>query len=103
MNIEFKAIKEEDFENIQKIYNYYIENSTATFHTEPISIIELKESIYIDHPIYLAFGIYIDKAFVGFTYLCPYKKRQAYNRSAEVTLYFISYILFLARLSLSIS
>lgn len=88
MNIHFKPIQESDFTKIKKIYDYYILTSTATFHTEPITIQELKESIYINHPIYLSFGIFREDEFIGFTYLCPYKKRQAYNRSAEITLYF---------------
>lgn len=87
MQIYFKPIKEEDFVKIKVLYDYYIESSTATFHTEPITIQELQDSIYIDHAVYKSFGIYHEDEFIGFTYLYPYKKRQAYNRSAELTLY----------------
>ncbi len=87
MAIHFKPIEERDFIKIKTLYDYYILNSTATFHTELITIQELKDSIYIDHTVYKSFGVYDHDQFIGFTYLCPYKKRQAYNRSAEITLY----------------
>jgi L-amino acid N-acyltransferase YncA len=87
MKTEFKTIKEQDLPYIKEIYDWYIENSTATFHTEPIGINELKEFIYIDHTVYQSFLICIDDVIAGYCFLTYYKKRQAYDRSAEVTLY----------------
>ena len=57
MDIVFQEIKEQDFQEIKEIYNWYIENSTATFHTEPISIDQLKEFIHIGHPVYKSYLI----------------------------------------------
>ncbi len=87
MDIEFKSIKEEDLPCIKEIYDWYIENSTATFHTGPIGINELKEFIYIGHPIYQSFLICLGHEIAGYCFLTHYKKRQAYDRTAEVTLY----------------
>jgi len=87
MEILFEAIKEQDLPEVKKIYDWFIENSTATFHTEPIRIDQLKEFIYIDHPLYNSYMIYLNKEIAGYCYLTNYKKRQAYDRTAEVTIY----------------
>ena len=86
-NIKFVPLKDSDFTLIKEIYDYYILKSTATFHTEPISIKELKEFIFIDHPVYKAYLVYYNKEIAGYCYFTYFKKRQAYNRTAEVTLY----------------
>ncbi len=86
-NISFVDLIEEDFPIVKEIYDYYIQHSTATFHTEPISIKELKEFIYTDHPIYKSFLIKIENTLAGYCYFTYFKKRQAYNRTAEVTIY----------------
>jgi phosphinothricin acetyltransferase len=87
MNIEFRKIQEKDLPVIKEIYDWFIKNSTATFHTEPISIDQLKEFIYINHPLYNSWLICIGKEIAGYCFLTYYKKRQAYDRTAEVTLY----------------
>ena len=87
MNIEFLKLQEKDLPVIKEIYDWYIKNSTATFHTEPISIDQLKEFIYINHPLYNSYLICIGEEIAGYCFLTYYKKRQAYDRTAEVTLY----------------
>lgn len=87
MAIHFKTIKESDFQKVKTIYDYYIENSVSTFHTHPISIDELKESIFINHTVYQSFLIVKDNKVCGFCYLTQYKKRQAYDRTAEFSVY----------------
>lgn len=85
----FKPIEDKDFETIKSIYDYYILNSTATFHTEPVSIEELKGSILVNHPLYYSYKVEYEGKVVGFFYLNAYKNRQAYKRSAEFTLYLL--------------
>jgi phosphinothricin acetyltransferase len=80
-------MEEEDYFIVKEIYDYYVMHSTATFHTEPVSISELKEYIYINHPIYKSFIINCDDTPAGFCYYTYFKKRQAYDRTAEVTIY----------------
>lgn len=83
----FREIEEDDLSAIKEIYDWYIGHSTATFHTEPILIDQLKEFIYINHPLYNSYLINIGKEIAGYCYLTNYKKRQAYDRTAEVTIY----------------
>ena len=80
-------LKESDLKTVKEIYDHYIINSTATFHTDLISIEELKSTILIAHTKYKSFLInYKDKP-CGFCYISQYKKRQAYDRTAEITIY----------------
>ena len=87
MNLEFRKLTEQDLTTVKEIYDWYIAHSTATFHTEPIRIAELKEFIHLDHPIYQSYLIYANQEVAGYCYFTYYKKRQAYDRTAEVTLY----------------
>jgi L-amino acid N-acyltransferase YncA len=77
MKILFKEIQEQDLPEIKKIYDWYIANSTATFHTEPIQIDQLREFIYIDHPLYKSYLIWCNSDIAGYCFLTNYKKRQA--------------------------
>lgn len=87
MKIQFIDLSESDLELVKNIYDYYIENSTATYYTEKISIKELKEFIPVNNKKYRSFLIKTDNECCGFCYLSQYKKRQAYNRTAEISLY----------------
>lgn len=87
MQLHFHPIQESDLPVIKTIYDWYILHSTATFYTEPIPIDQLKASIYLDHPWYKSFMIRDHQAVLGYCYLTSYNKRQAYNRTAEITIY----------------
>jgi L-amino acid N-acyltransferase YncA len=87
MDIKFKEIEEPDFIEIKKIYDWYILNSTATFHTEPIKIDQLKDFIYVAHPLYNSYLVFLNNEIAGYCFLTNYKKRQAYDRTAEITIY----------------
>jgi L-amino acid N-acyltransferase YncA len=87
MNIKFSDIQEQNLPEVKAIYDWYILNTTATFHTEPIRHEELQEFIYFNHPLYRSYMIYADSKTAGYCLLTNYKKRQAYERTAEVTIY----------------
>lgn len=87
MNLKLIDLQEQDFSLIKEIYDYYILNSTATFHTELISIEELKSVIPVLHVKYKSFLINYNNETCGYCYLSPYKNRQAYDRTAEITIY----------------
>jgi len=87
MNIHFTELTESDFEWIKDIYDFYIEHSTAAYYTGKISIDELKEFIPLHHSRYKSYAIKADLEYCGFCYYGQYKKRQAYDRTAEISLY----------------
>ena len=86
-NLEFIATTSDDLYELKDIYTYYIENSTATFHIGEISYKEMYDILFYDDPIYKSFVIKSNGETAGYILLCPYKKRAAYRRSAEVTIY----------------
>ena len=87
MEISFEKATLNDLVAIKEIYDYYITETTATFHTDPISFEELREIIPFYDKQYPSFIIKAENKIAGYCYLAPFKKRQAYNRSAEATLY----------------
>ncbi|MCX7772608.1 MAG: GNAT family N-acetyltransferase [Clostridia bacterium] len=87
MSIRFVPMVDEYLEKAAEVYNYYIANTTVTFHTEQLTAEEMKPILYQDDPLYVCFAIFDDDAFCGYAYMAPYKKRQAYRISSEVTLY----------------
>ncbi|MBN2747191.1 MAG: GNAT family N-acetyltransferase [Bacteroidales bacterium] len=87
MNIKLIDLRETDFNVVKAIYDHYILNSTATFHTDLISLEELKSVILVAHPKYKSYLIEYEGKTCGYCYISQYKKRQAYDRTAEITIY----------------
>jgi L-amino acid N-acyltransferase YncA len=52
-----------------------------------LSVQELKDMILIAHPKYKSFLIDYNEEICGYCYISQYKKREAYDRTAEITIY----------------
>jgi L-amino acid N-acyltransferase YncA len=87
MSVTLVVLQDHDLETVKSIYDYYIVNSTATFHLNKISIDELRQTIVIGHPKYQSFIIKYNDDTCGYCYISQFKKREAYDRSAEITIY----------------
>lgn len=85
--LHFKEIEERDFDFIKEIYDHYILSSTSTYYTEEITIAELKSFIPFGEEKYSSYVIWDEEGPCGFCYFSRYKKRQAYDRTAEVSVY----------------
>jgi phosphinothricin acetyltransferase len=85
--VAFQFVTENDLISIKEIYDYYILNTTATFHNEKITIPELREFLFIAHPKYPSFILKENNMIIGYCFLAQYKKRQAYDRTAELSIY----------------
>lgn len=85
--LKFKEICESEYKQILDVYNFYIQNSTATFHLHDLTLDEIKANLPKINDIYKVYTIYFKDEFCGYCYLNNWKPRQAYNRSAEITLY----------------
>lgn len=84
--IEFRRIDEQYIDELHEIYNYYVENTTVTYHIGAVSKDEFKKIVNIDAP-YESYVIMIDKDVCGYVLFTRWKSRQAFDRSAEVTVY----------------
>ncbi len=86
-NIEFKELTPEELPAVLEIYNHYVLNSTATFHVHPLSLQEMKSLIFFDDPKYKTFVILSSGAICGYAYISRFKPREAYDGTAEATVY----------------
>ena len=50
MGIQFQRITKENINNALTIYNWYVLNSTATFHIETVDEKELSNMLSVGHP-----------------------------------------------------
>lgn len=86
-NITFRKAELTDLPKLKEIYTYYIENSTATFHIGQISDEDMQGIIFKKDSLYETFVIEENKDILGYVLLAPYNTREAYRRTAEVTIY----------------
>ena len=85
MNI--RKVVPADAEQIAAIYNYYILNTHHTFETEPLSAEEMQRRIgeaNADYPFLVADD---NGEILGYAFATQFKLRQAYEHSAEVSIY----------------
>lgn len=85
--IKFEEVREEHLPSLLEIYNYYVSNSTATFHISPIDLNDMREIVFFDDPRYRAFAIFDGTDMCGYCILSPFKKREAYSITAEIAIY----------------
>ena len=86
-NVIFKEYEECDLPKLFEIYSYYIENSTATFAIEPITPDQMKKILEPLSQRYKTFVILCNDEICGYALFTRFKAREAYDISAEVTIY----------------
>lgn len=77
-----------DAAQVAKIYNHYITNTHHTFETDPLSAEEMMERIQEitqKYPFLVAAGD--DGEVFGYAYASRFKLRQAYEHTADVSIY----------------
>lgn len=85
--IRFEEIREEHLRQVLDIYMYYVQNTTATFHAHALTLDEMRELVIFDDPKYRTYVIFDDDALCGYVLLTQHKRREAYDGTAEVTIY----------------
>lgn len=85
--IEFKEMAEEYLPSVTDLYNHYVLHTTATFHTRPLSLNEMRSLVFFDNPRFKAFVILRAGVVCGYAIAAPFKRREAYDETAEVTVY----------------
>jgi L-amino acid N-acyltransferase YncA len=86
-NLTFQKAEENDLGAILDIYNFYILTTIATFNDTQISKEELQQLIFINHKKYQPYLIHYCNEMVGFCFLTQYRKKEAYDRTAEIRVY----------------
>jgi L-amino acid N-acyltransferase YncA len=89
IQIIFKEANLNDLNFVLDLYNYYILNTTATFDYEKIALEELQARLSYTNKKYKTFLIcdQVDKNIIGFCFLTQFRKKPAYDKSAEIGIY----------------
>lgn len=85
--IVFEEIQEQHLPAIMRTYNYYVEHTTISFHTEPLTLEEIRSNVIHPNPKYKSFVILDEGMFKGYVLITQHKNKQAYDVTAEVTIY----------------
>lgn len=86
--LEVRAVRAGDFETITSIYGYHVEHGTGSFETVPPDAAEMAargRGVLEWGGVYLVAARGSDVA--GFAYVGPFNRRQAYQHTAEVSVY----------------
>ena len=83
----FEEITEDYLAEILEIYNYYVENTTTTFHAHTLNATEMRELVFFENPKYQTYVILVGDEVCGYVILTQHKKRETYDATAEVTIY----------------
>lgn len=87
--IIFKEASINELSVVLDLYNYYILHTTATFDYEVITMEELQTRLSYNHKKYKTFLVCdsTDKNVIGFCFLTQFRKKPAYDRTAEMGIY----------------
>ena len=84
-----RKVKPDDALDIALIYNYYVENSTITFETSPVSTEDMAKRISDISGKYPYFVYEESDKIIGYCYVSSWKKKAAYNKTVESTIYVV--------------
>jgi phosphinothricin acetyltransferase len=82
-----KPVDEAMVPEITEIYNYYVLNTTVTFHAKELDLEGMRNILFNEDPRFPSYAIYDGNELCGYCILACYKKREAYDSTAEVTVY----------------
>ncbi len=85
--LNFIPTEKKHVEALLDIYNYYVVNSTATFSIAPIDKKEMKSLLFSGSERFPSYVMENDGELVGYVMMNRYKPREAYDKTAEVTIY----------------
>ena len=85
--VSFREAGEEHLAEILAIYTHYVLYTTITFHTQPLTEADMRAIVFHRGHRYRTFVILEDGQLCGYVLLFPYKSREAYDGTAEVSVY----------------
>jgi len=83
----FLPMAEAHLAEVCAIYNHYVASSTATFQIRPVTLAEMREQVFFGRAGHQAHVMSGDDGVRGYVLLGPHKKREAYDGTAEVSVY----------------
>ncbi len=86
-NIYFEELNEARLNEVLDIYNYYVLNTTATWHLHTLTAEEMRELVFSKNDLYRTYIIQDDTGLCGYVSLRQWKTREAYSCTAEISIY----------------
>jgi L-amino acid N-acyltransferase YncA len=86
-SINIRLCEMQDIQAICDIYNYYIENTVATFEEQVVNYKDMQQRILSYMENYVCYVAEINKEVVAYAYANEWKQRSAYKHTAETTVY----------------
>ncbi|WP_240661953.1 GNAT family N-acetyltransferase [Paenibacillus xylanexedens] len=83
----FEEVTEQHLPEIREIYNYYVMNTTISFHKEELDLDQIKSSVMNKDTRYKTYVIFENNQMMGYVLITQYKSKQAYDICGEVTIY----------------
>jgi len=83
----FQKIKEDHLDDVLQIYTHYVLNTTATFHEKALTRDEMHVLVFFQNCRYQTFVALDGKTVCGYVFMTQHKKREAYDATAEVSVY----------------
>lgn len=87
MALEIIGMDRKHITNALEIYQWYVVNSTATFQIRDADFAEMEGLLFFDNPRYRSFEVMEDDLLIGYGIITRYKTREAYDNTAEITVY----------------
>lgn len=87
VNGHIRPVSVADTSQIARIYNHYVSDTCITFETEPISAEEMSRRISSVSQLCPYFVYEEEGEVLGFCYVHPWKIRDAYSHTFEVSVY----------------
>jgi phosphinothricin acetyltransferase len=85
--IIFEELNEGHLKDVLDIYNWYVQNSTATWHYHTLDEEEMRPLVLSDNDRYGSYAIRRGGDICGYVSVRQYKTREAYSDTAEIGIY----------------
>jgi len=85
--ITFDDVTTESLPILADILNYYVEHTTITFHTQPVTSEDMGGKVFFHQPRFKTFLIKQAGQIIGYCAVSPWKKQEAYEHTGEISVY----------------
>ena len=85
--ITFEPVTDDSLTILAGILNYYVVNTTVTFHTKLLSAADIRSKVFFTQPVFRSFLVKKDGRIIGYCAISPWKQQEAYAHTGEINIY----------------
>lgn len=86
-DVRIEPMAEKYLPQVLEIYNYYVQNTTVTFHVNPLSLEDMRALVFHSNPRHGTFVLLYGEEVVGYVILSAHHPREAYSRTGDIAVY----------------